>query len=339
MNVTTIGVDLAKDVFQLCGVNASGKIEFNKGMKRAKLASFVAKLSGCEIVMEACGSANYWARVFQKLGHTVKLIAPQYVKPFVKGNKNDSRDAEAIIVASQAVGMRFVTPKSIEQQDVQSLLRVREGYIETRTKMSNQIRGLLGEYGIVIPQGLSSLRKTLPMLCDRLVENDLTVSMKYLLENQYNFLLIIDEQIDCLDLQLKGLVSANEKCQRLMEIEGIGVITATALYALVGSGEGFKNGRHLAAFLGLVPRQHSSGGKERLLGISKRGDDFVRRMFIHGARSVIFSAKKKMDARSQWINGLKDRAGVNKASVALANKNARIAMAILLSGERYKKAV
>ena len=339
MNITTIGVDLAKDIFQLCGVNADGKIEFNKGMKRAKLESFVAKLSSCEIVMEACGSSNYWARVFQKLGHTVKLIAPQYVKPFVKGNKNDSRDAEAIIVASKAMGMRFVTPKSIEQQDVQSLLRVREGYIETRTKMSNQVRGLLGEYGVVIPQGLSNLRKALPMLCDRMAENDLTVSMKYLLENQYNFLLILDEQIDCLDLQLKGLVAANEKCQRLMEIEGIGVITATALYALVGNGEGFKNGRHLAAFLGLVPRQHSSGGKERLLGISKRGDDFVRRMFIHGARSVIFSSKKKTDARSQWINGLKDRAGVNKASVALANKNARIAMAILLSGEHYKKAV
>jgi len=338
MNITTLGIDLAKNVFQLCGVNAAGAIQFNKKVTRNSLVKTLAKLPVCEIVMEACGSANYWARVFQELGHTVKLIAPQYVKPYVKGNKNDSKDAEGIVNASKAIGMRFVSPKSIEQQDIQSILRIREGYIETRTKTSNQMRGLLAEYGIVVPVGLSKLRKILPSLFDRTQENGLTVMMKHLLETQYNFFLMVDEQIDSLDLQLKALIEVNEKCQRLMEIEGIGVITATALYALVGDGSGFKNGRHLAAFLGLVPKQNSSGGKNRLLGISKRGDDFVRRMFIHGARSVVLHAKKKTDARSNWINALKERASVNKVSVALANKNARIAMAILLSGKHYQKA-
>lgn len=338
MNITTLGIDLAKDVFQLCGINAEGKIELRKRLVRSKLVEYMAKRPACEVVMEACGSSNYWARVFQGFGYTVKLIAPQYVKPFVKGNKNDHHDAEAIVIAAKAPGMRFVSVKTIEQQDLQSLLRVRESYVETRVKISNQIRGLLAEYGVAISQGLSKLRRMLPELFDRTKGNGLTVLMKEMLETQYNFLLMLDEKVDSCDIQLGRLAQENEQCKRLMEIEGVGVMTAVALYALVGNGEGFKNGRHLAAFLGLVPRQHSSGGKERLLGISKRGDDFVRRMFIHGARSVILWAKKKTDTKSIWINQLKDRAGVNKACVALANKNARVAMAILLSGERYKKA-
>ena len=339
LNSTTVGIDVAKNVFQLCGVTAEGKIQFNKSMSRNKLIEYIAKLGVCEIVMEACGSANYWARTFQELGHRVKLIAPQYVKPFVKGNKNDRKDAEGIVNASRAIGMSFVSPKSVEQQDLQSILRVREGYVETRTKVSNQIRGLLGEYGIVVPLGLSKLRKIVSSLCDRSQENGLTVLMKELLERQYHFLLVLGEQIDCLDLQLKALAQMNEKCQRLLEIEGIGILTATALYALVGNGSGFKNGRHLSAFLGLVPKQHSSGGKNRLLGISKRGDDFVRRMFIHGARSLLRCTEHKTDARSRWINALKARSSFNKVCVAVANKNARIAMAILLSGERYQKAI
>lgn len=339
MNITTIGIDIAKDVFELCGIDEAGKVSLRKRLARNKLVEYVANLPACELVMEACGSSNYWGRIFEGLGHKVKLIAPQYVKPFVKGNKNDSQDAEGIVIASKAPGMRFVTIKTVEQQDLQSLLRVREGHIDTRIKIGNQLRGLLAEYGIVMKQGLSQLRKVLPSLFDREKENKLSELMKQLLETQYNFLLMVDEQIASCDIKLAMLAKEHEPCQRLMEIEGIGVITATALYALVGNGEGFENGRHLSAFLGLVPRQHSSGGKERLLGISKRGDNFVRRMFIHGARSVVLWSKKKTDEKSTWINQLKDRAGMNKACVAVANKNARIAMAILLSGERYKKAI
>lgn len=338
MNISTLGIDIAKNVFELCGINAQGKRVFRKRLARDKLIEFMANFPASEVVMEACGGANYWARVFQGLGHEVKLIAPQYVKPFVKGNKNDSQDAEAIVIASTAPGMRFVSVKTEDQQNVQSLLRVREAFLENRVKLSNQLRGLLAEYGFVFPEGLSKLRKLLPSLFDMRKENGLNRFMKQLLGSQYAFLLKLDEQIAACDRQLMALAKAYEPCVRLMDIEGIGVITALALYALVGQGRGFKNGRHLAAFLGLVPRQYSSGGKERLLGISKRGDDFVRRMFIHGARSVLISSEKKRDARSQQVTQLKHRIGHNKACVAVANKNARIAMAILLSGERYKKA-
>lgn len=242
------------------------------------------------------------------------------------------------MIASLSPGMRFVSAKSEEQQNVQSLLRIRETYLKTRVKISNQLRGLLAEYGVVIPEGLSKLRKVLPCLFDKTKENSLNEFIKPLLESQYVFLWELEERIARCDKQLKMLAKENESCVRLMEIEGIGILTALSLYALIGQGAGFKNGRHLAAFLGLVPRQHSSGTKERLLGISKRGDDFVRRMFIHGARSLLLSAQKKTDTRSRWVTQLKQRIGHNQACVAIANKNARIAMALLLSGERYKKA-
>lgn len=339
MNITTLGIDVAKEVFQLCGADSVGKVVLKQRLPRNKLKEYVVKLPSCRIVMEACGSANYWARVFKSMGHEVNLIAPQYVKPFVKGNKNDYQDAEAIVEAASRPTMRYVSPKKIEQQDLQSLLRIREGYVETRIKVGNQIRGLLAEYGVVVKQGISQLRKQLPKLFERDIENGLTVKMKSLLERQYNFLLILDEQIACCDVELESSAKENVVCQRLMGIEGVGVITAIGLYALVGDGKEFKNGRHLSAFLGLVPRQHSSGNKERLLGISRRGNDFVRRMFIHGARSAVLWSSKKTDSRSLWIQQLKLRAGMNRACVAVANKNARIAMSMLLSGEDYRRAV
>lgn len=339
MNITTIGIDIAKEVFELRGIDESGSFVLKRQLKRAKLKEFMVKQPSCTVVMEACGGSNYWAREFTRYGHEVKLIAPQYVKPFVKGNKNDGTDAEGIVVASRAPGMRFVSIKTVEQQDWQSLLRIREGYIEMRTKIGNQIRGLLAEYGVAIPKGVSNLRKALPDLFDRMNENGLTLFLKELLATQYNLLIIYDDHILDADKKLKQLAESEEVCKRLMAIEGVGVITAVALYALVGKrGEGFKNGRHFSAFLGLVPRQHSSGGKDRLLGISKRGDGYIRKVLIHGARSIMIRADKKKDSRSQWISELKKRVGMNKACVAVANKNARIAMAILLSGEAYKKA-
>ena len=338
MNITLIGMDIAKQIFQLCCVNEKGKVVTKRRLSREKLLAELAQYPQCIIAMEACGSANYWAREIQKLGHEVKLISPQFVKPFVKGNKNDYRDAEAIVEAASRPQMRFVNPKLIEQQDIQSILRVREGYVSMRTKIVNQLRGLLAEYGKIVSQGIAHIRKALPTLFDPQVSNGLSEPIKELLEMQYNLLLSFDEQIETCELCLKERVKQDERCQRVMEIEGVGIITAAALVALVGNGAEFKNGRHFSAYVGLVPRQHSSGNIQKLLGISKRGDEYVRRMLIHGARSVVIRAGKKTDKRSTWIQRLIKERGMNRATVALANKNARIAMALLLSGEHYQKA-
>lgn len=338
MNITIIGIDIAKNVFQLAYANKQGKIMAKKRLSREKLLHELVQQSACTIAMEACGSANYWARELMKLKHEVKLIAPQHVKPYVKGNKNDYRDSEAIAEAASRPQMRFVTPKTVEQQDIQSTLRIREGYITMRTKIINQLRGLLSEYGIVVAQGSHVFRKELPNLYDRKTENGLSVAIKELAEAQYKIMVSFDKNIDACENTLKMLTKQDERCQRLMEIDGVGLISAAALVTIAGNGSGFKNGRHFAAFLGLVPKQHSSGDTQRLLGISKRGDEYTRRMLIHGARSVVIRAAQKKDARSCWIQRLISERGMNRAAVALANKNARIAMALLLSGERYKKA-
>jgi|SRR3990167_917656 len=337
MDLTTMSIDVAKNVFQLCGANDRGRIVMRKRVQRGNLLTTVAQFFGSRIVMEACGSANYWAREFTQLGHEVKLISPQFVKPFVKGNKNDYRDAEAIMEAAHRPHMRFVVPKTVEQQDAQSVLRIREAYVTMRTKIVNQLRGLLAEYGHVVPRGIASLRKALPRLFDRNSENGLSVMMKELLEMQYESLLSLDKKLMVLEERLKSVAKKDERCQRLMEIEGIGVISAVALVSLVGNGAGFKNGRHFAAFVGLVPRQHSSGNTQKLLGISKRGNEYMRRMLTHGARAVVIRSAGKVDRRSAWIQRLITERGMNRATVALANKNARIAMALLLSGERYRK--
>lgn len=310
-----------------------------KRLSRENLITHLAQQPACCVVMEACGSANYWAREITNLGHEVKLISPQFVKPFVKGNKNDYRDAEAITEAASRPQMRFVTPKTVEQQDIQSVLRIREGLVVTKTKVMNQVRGLLAEYGHVMAQGAATFKRQLPKLYDRTINNNLSDLMKELPESQYTLLETLEKQIVTYDTTLKGIVKRDERCQRLMEIEGIGIVTATALIALVGNGAGFKNGRHFAAYVGLVPRQHSSGNTQKLLGISKRGDEHVRRMLVHGARSVVSRAKTKEDSRSRWIQRLVTERGTNRATVALANKNARIAMSLLLSGKCYKKAV
>lgn len=285
--------------------------------------------------MEACCSANYWARNFSEYGHEVQLISPQFVKPFVKHNKNDRNDAEAIVEAASRPTMRYVSAKTIWQQDMQSLLRMRESCVEMRTKISNQIRGLLAEYGFIIPKGICHLRKSIPKFFDRGMENGLTTIFKELLEMQFTMFLAMDEQIAGYEIKLKMIAKNNNACQRVQEIEGIGPITAIALIATVGNPNDFKNGRQFAAFLGLVPRQHSSGGREKLLGISKHGDSYLRQILIHGARSTVLRSSNKNDRRSTWINQLKMRAGVNRTSVAVANKNARIALALLKHNETY----
>jgi transposase len=338
MNITTLGIDLAKNIFQLHGADDKGKAVFRKKVTRDKLSQVIANLPACQIVMEACGGANYWARKFNSYGHEVKLISPQFVKPFVKSNKNDRNDAEAIVEAASRPSMRYVSAKTVEQQDLQSLLRLREGCIEIRTKMHNQLRGLLAEYGIAIAKGTHHLHQALPTVFDREQENELTVAFKEMLEMQYHLLVSLEQQITTYEKKIKVIAKTNEACREVQQVEGIGPITAVALIATIHNPNDFKNGRHFSAFIGLVPKQHSSGGRERLLGISKHGDGYLRKLLIHGARSVVMYSDKKTDARSQWINALKMRAGTNRCCVALANKNARIVLAVLKNKEPYRPA-
>jgi transposase len=338
MNINILAIDIAKTVFQLCGVDRSGNIVKELRISRNKLLKTIEKLQPKIVAMEACGSANYWAREFSKLSIEVKLIAPQYVKPFVKGQKNDKQDARGIAEACQRPTMSFVSPKTIPQQDMQSLLRVREGYIAMQTKVCNQLRGLLAEYGITIPQAKKRLRKILPTIFDRDATNGLTGQMKSLIEMQYSMLLVIDENIDVCDMDIEKIAKENEVCQRLQAIEGVGPITAVAVVSLAGNGTTFKNGRHFAAYLGLVPRQHSSGMKQKLQGITKHGDNYVRQLLVHGGRSITTIADKKETPRNEWLLRLKQERGFNKAAVALANKNARIMLAMIKSGEPYRQA-
>jgi transposase len=338
MNITRLSVDLSKDVFQIYGVNEQRQGILEKRItSRQKFSEFVAKHAPCEIVMEACGTSNYWARKFIELGCTVKLIAPQYVKPYIQRNKNDFRDAMGIMEASFWPGTPYVTPKTVEQQDIQSLLRIRTNYIALRTSISNQVRGLMKEYGVFVKEGYLHLCSVLPSIVALDNDNGLSPVMKELIAGQYEMLRSINEKIDSLDLKIKKQADEEEVCKRLQAIDGVGPITALAILALVGDGKGFKNGRHFAAYLGLVPKQHSSGKRECLLGISKRGDSYLRGLFIHGGRAVAANCSKKSDARSIWVNRIKIQGGMNKAAVAVANKNARIAMAMILSGENYKR--
>jgi transposase len=333
----TLGIDLAKSIFQLHGVDAHGKVAVQKRVTRAKLRDTIAQLPPCLIGMEACGSAQYWAREFQQLGHTVKLISPQFVKPDGKGNKNDSRDAEAICEAVSRPNMRFVPLKTVESQDIQAIHRMRSRLIKGRTALVNQIRGLLAERGMVIAQGITRLRKQLPVLVED-QKNEWTPLSREVMRELYEQLVTLDEQIGRADHLVHRIFTESVACQKLAQVEGIGPVVATALVAAVGTAKEFTNGRHLAAWLGLVPRQHSSGGREQRLGISKRGDRYLRALLIPGARATVHRARRKTDARSRWIMSLEHRRGKNIATVAIANKNARSAWALLTSDAEYRKA-
>lgn len=336
--VTVLGIDLAKQSFQLHGVDNLGQTVLKKKLARKNLCEFIAQMPACTIGIEACGGANHWVRVFEKLGHTVHMIAPQFVKPFVKSNKNDAADAEAICEAVQRPSMRFVPAKSIDQQDMQSLHRIRSQAVARRTAQANQIRGLLMEYGLIIPQGISYIRKSIPQILED-AENELTTMFRELLANLYEEMVHLDNRIKTLENKLEALCSQNEDCQRLLSIPGVGLLSATAMVAAIGDISAFKNGRELAAWLGLVPRQHSTGGKPTLLGISKRGDTYLRTLLIHGGRTVVRVAEKHQDKRSKWIVQLDGRRGKNISAVAVANKNARVAWALLSNKSMYQASV
>ena len=335
MKATTIGIDLAKSVLQVHGVDARGNAVIRKQLKRDQVLPFFGNLVACRIGMEACGSAHYWARKLEKLGHSVKLMAPQFVKPYVKTNKNDAADAEAICEAVSRPNMRFVPIKNGEQQAVLALHRARQGFVTARTAQANQIRGLLSEYGIVIPQGLGHVSKRLPEILED-GENDLPGVFRQLLQRLGDHLRELHRQVGELELQIQLWHRQHDASCRLAQIPGIGPLTASALVASVGDAKSFANGRQLAAWLGLVPRQHSSGGKSVLLGISKRGDSYLRMLLVHGARAVIRVAEKKPGYADSWLARLIGRRHPNIAAVALANKNARIVWALLKHDRDYR---
>ena len=338
MNITTLGIDLAKNTFQLHGVDGKGQIVLKKKISREALLPYIANLPVCTIIVEACSGAQYWCRQFEKLGHHTKIISPQFVKPFVKYHKNDSNDAAGIVEAGTRPSMNFVPKKSTEQQDIQCLHRVRYRLVKDRTALVNQTRGLLSEYGIVMPKYITTVRKKLVEILED-AENELTVLSREIFYDLYQQLVELDKKIEEYKKKLEQIYSTSEACQRIGQIEGIGVLTATAVIAAIGDIHVFKNGHHLAAFLGLIPRQHSSGNKQQLLGISKRGDVYLRMLLIHGARSALRVAGKKTDKKSCWVMNVKERCGENKACVALANKNARIIWSLLAHNKDYKKSL
>ena len=335
MKVTTLGIDLAKSIFRVHGVDDRGTVVLRRQLARKQLLSVLANLPPCLVGMEACAGAHYWARELETLGHTVRLMSPQFVAPYRKSQKNDGNDAAAICEAVGRPSMRFVPVKSPAQQDVQAAHRIRFQLIKWRTALANEMRGLLGEYGIVVAKGIAPLRRQLPLILED-SENQLSGFFREMLGEMAERFKLVDQRIRQYDLKIEHVFRQDERCQRLARVEGVGSLIATALVAAVGNAHDFKSGRELSAWLGLVPRQHSSGGRNVLLGISKRGDRYLRTLLIHGARAAVRVVERHRDHRSVAMNRLKLRHGPNVAAVALANHNARVLWALLTRGEEYR---
>jgi transposase len=336
MNSSVVGLDIAKNIFHLYSLSPEGK-PVKKKLKRSELLPYVAQLPVSIIGLEACGGSHYWAREFMKLGHEAVLLNARYVKAFVVGNKNDFNDAEAIHTAVTRPNKRTVEVKNDSQQDMQMLHRLRQEKVAERTAVVNQIRGFLSERGIVLPKSVNKVRQELPFILED-AENNLTSLSRELFAELYESLRTLDEDIKTQDRRIGRLCQQNALSRRFLEVPGIGPITATIIAADVGNGKGYDKGRDYAASLGVVPRQHSSGDKQVLLGISKRGNRYVRTLLIHGARSVVKYCKGKTDPLSRWLQGLVERRGFNKAAVALANKNARIVWAMAKQERAYEAA-
>jgi len=335
MKITTVGIDLAKNVFQVHGVDERGKVVLRRQLRREQMVEFFARLSPCLVGMEACGSAHHWARMLQAQGHSVRVIASQFVKPYVKSNKNDAADAEAICEAVARPSMRFVPVKSVEQQSVLAVHRARQGFVKARTAQANQIRGLLAEFGLVVPRGLWNVHQRVPALLERAADA-LPLAWRHLIERLLVHLRELDRQVAELESQIQAWHRSSEMSRRLEKIAGIGPLTASALVASIADARSFDSGRQLAAWLGLVPRQSSSGGKPLLLGMSKRGDVYLRTLLIHGARCAILAAQRKVGAADTWLGHLLRRRHLNVAAVALANKNARTVWALLAHEREFR---
>lgn len=335
--ITRVGLDLAKNVFEVHGVDEHGKPVLRKTLSRNKVLEYFAQLPPCMVGMEACASSHHWARALGNLGHTVRLMAPQFVRPYRKNEKNDRNDAEAICEAVSRPTMRFVPVKSVDQHAVLTVHRVRARLVSERTALVNQVRGLLAEYGIVVAQGVARLRRALPTILED-AANGLPTLARQVFAERAGRLTELEASIATYDQHLATLVHASPAAQRLCQLGGVGPITATAVVATIGDGKTFRNGRQFAAWLGLTPRQHSSGGKARLGRISKRGDVYLRTLLIHGTRAVLRVSARQSDAKSQWAERLKARRGTNVAAVALAAKHARILWALLARGQDYRMA-
>lgn len=337
MEIAVLGIDLGKTVCSVAGVDGTGAVVMRKRVQRFRLLDFLAQLPPCVVAMEACGGAHHVGRFCLQFGHEPRLMSPLYVRPYVKVHKNDDRDAEGIAEAATRPTMSFVQIKSEEQLDLQALHRARERLVQDRTRLINQARGFLMERGIRPAQGRHVFQKFLTKLAED-HKDDLTPRMMALLADMAAELGIINEKVAALDSEIKSVAGADQDMRRLMEIPGVGPTIATALVAAVGNGKTFGKGRDLAAWLGLVPRQVTTGGKAKLISISKHGNTYLRKLFIHGARTVLHLVKDRSTPLASWVDGLKVRMHVNVAAVAMANKLARIAWAVLTTGERYRSA-
>ena len=334
MNIHTIGVDLGKTMFHVVGMDERGKIVIRKRMSRMQLLSFAVNLPICTIAMEASCGAHNLGRILTGHRHQVRLIPAQFVRPFVKSNKNDYVDAEAIAEAVQRPTMRFVPIKTEDQLDLQALHRVRDRFVSRRTGVINQLRAFLLERGITLRQGRNYLHNQIPaILAD--AERMLSPRMYRVVLQLWQEWQDLEQQIKEVSREIESIADEDTACKRLLGVPGIGALTATAMVASIGNGSAFSKGRDFAAWLGLVPRQHSTGGKTKLLGISKRGNEYLRRLFIHGARSVIMHANRQKHSAGHWVSQLETRVHRNVLAVALANKLARIAWAVLAKEKAF----
>ncbi len=337
MDIRTVGIDIGKTAFHLVGCNRAGAIVVRQKYSRAKLLEFLVNVPACLIGMEACPGSQHLARLLGSYGHEVRLIAPKFIKAYLKGQKNDFNDAAAIAEAVERPSMRFVAPRSIEQLDLQAIHRVRSQLVGERTAIINQIRAFLIEYGLTVARGPGMLHKKLgAMLEDG--ENALSGTMRQIIARQREHWAYLEDQIEGCATEIAAISRRNNDCHRLTSIPGIGVLTATALLAAVGNASNFRKGRELAAWLGLVPRQRSTGGKSTLLGISKQGNSYVRLLLVHGARSLVQHLRRDQHELGAWITRLEQRAHRNVVVVAVANKLARIAWAVLAKQETYRPA-
>lgn len=334
-NITTLGIDLAKNTFSLVGMSDSGSICLKKTLTRKNLLPFVAQLPACFIAMEACSGAHYWAREFKALGHTVGILAAKFVEPFRKGGKNDINDAEAICEAARRPNIRFVPMKTADQQAILTIHRIRKGLIGERTDQINQLRGLLSEFGIIMPQGRYPAQNTIPLILED-AENGLPTLARRAIDRLWQRIKMLNEEISEYDQEIRNSIKQDENAKRLETIPGVGELTASVIAASVPDPKLFKNARQFAAWLGLVPRQYTTGGVIRLGRITKRGDEYIRTCLVHGARSVIAALRDKDDKISRWVRELKERRGYLKAVVALAARNARLIWTLMMKKENYK---
>lgn len=339
MKITVYAVDLAKNKFQVHGYDARGARCVARTLTRTAMLKYLdgREAAGVEVVMEACASAHYWGRRLLGLGYQVRLIPAQHVRAYVLGNKTDANDADAIYAVSRRRDIRPVPVKTVAQQDALLVHLTRERLVAGRTGLINQIRGVLAERGVVFEKKPTVLRRALAAWLETPVAGEITETLQQWVRARRDEWDVIEEQITQCDRQMRQWYQATPACAQIGEVEGIGVITATAVVASVGDAKQFDSGRQFSSWLGVTPKERSSGAMRHLGGITKRGDSYLRKLLVHGARAAVLAAKGKHDARSRWINALVERRGHNKAVVAVANKNARIVWALLTTGECYRR--